>query len=92
MTGHNEVWRTLIASTLAWASLAACTTGTGSPRPVPNPSPSQPDIATAVSCTKGDIAHAVSSFVSGWNSGDATGLKEALTKTAYLTMSTRGRA
>jgi len=34
------------------------------------------------------IAHGVSSFVSGWNSGNSAVLKEALARTAYLTMST----
>jgi len=82
------VWRTLIASTLFAAMLTACTTGDGSPRSVPNPSLSQPDTATRVPRTKGHIAHGVSSFVSGWNSGNSAVLKEALARTAYLTMST----
>lgn len=86
-----EVWRTVIASTLGAASLAARTT-------------SRPATAGADSVViaarhhdrslvhQGHIAHAVSSFVSGRNSGDSAVLKEVLAKTAYLTMSTPRQA
>jgi hypothetical protein len=81
------VRRVLVASTLIASSLAGCTTGNASPQPAPNLSASLPATATDVSCTKQEIADAVTRFVEAWNAGDEAALQDSLTENANLTMS-----